>query len=532
MDFHSILFCKTEPEPVAPASDLLKDLNIGQVIEGLTAGKRDYRLDQWFLMPLASAEEMEYRHAVFRDCMIPENIAAFQEFAKGMKEVRHFFFEMEQNEYEKAKEECFLEMSLAYCSCLETLKETLKTLSFSSEALTAFKQYLDEYAGSSSFSEMKREAESVWAELSDVEYIIRIDGTEIAVDLPAEKKREKRRENQTDKAGKEQEGASPEEPDYSSEIKQFFSRFHTGKLSAYRFKMEEHRINDLETEILNLVVGLYPETFGKLHAFKERYGDLLSKDILLFDREIQFYLSYLEVAEVLEKKGLMLCLPEISQEMKQMAGRDCFDFSLALNLMYSRKEIVCNDFSLTGKERIMVVTGPNQGGKTTFARMVGLVHYLASLGLPVPGREVRLYPVSHIYTHFERQESQSTLSGKLQEDMIRIRGILNCADGDSLVIINEMFSSTTLQDAVWLGKQVLKQLSERDTFCIYVTFLEELSGFNEKTVSMVSQVGEDGSTRTYKINRQEADGRAYAFSVAEKYRLTYENITERIKRNL
>lgn len=525
MGFHSILFSRAEPEPIAPDSDLIKDLNIGQVIESLTAGKRDYRLNQWFLMPLASAEEIGYRHAVFRDCMIPENRAAFQRFARGMKEVRHFFFEMEQNEYEKAKEACFLEMALAYCSCLETLQEDMeKTSSFQSDGLAGFRRCLTEYVNSDGISEIKYEAERISAELSGVEYVLRIDGTEIAVELSAEKMQRKRQENLAD--------VLSEETDYSSEIKQFFERFHGGKLSAYRFQMEEHRINDLETEMLSLVVGLYPETFGKLHSFKERYEDLLSEDILLFDREIQFYLSYLEVLEVLEKKGLTFCLPEVSQQTKQMAGQDCFDFSLALKLIYSRQEIVCNDFSLTGKERIMVVTGPNQGGKTTFARMVGLVHYLASLGLPVPGRAVRLYPVSRLYTHFERQESQSTLSGKLQEDMIRIHGILTRADGDSLVIINEMFSSTTLQDAVWLGKQVLKRLSELDTFCIYVTFLEELSGFNEKTVSMVSQVAGEGNTRTYKINRQKADGRAYAFSVAEKYRLTYENITERIKRNL
>lgn len=525
MTFHSILFCNSEPEPVAPDCDLIKDLNIGQIITHLTSGKRDYRLNQWFLMPLASAEEIGYRHAVFRDCMIPENRAAFQKFARGMKEVRHFFFEMEQNEYEKAKEACFLEMALSYCSCLETLQEDMEKISsFQSDGLACFKRCLTEYVNSDMFSETKCEAERISAQLSDVEYVIRIDGTEIAIELPEGKQRRKGRETQAAIAAGEQ--------DYSSEIKQFFSRFQAGNQSAYRFRTEEHKINNLETEILNLVEGLYPETFGNLHAFKERYGDLLSEDILLFDREIQFYLSYLEVTEVLEKKGLTFCLPEVSQQTKQMAGQDCFDFSLALKLMYSKQEIVCNDFSLTEKERIMVVTGPNQGGKTTFARMVGLVSYLASLGFPVPGREVRLYPLSRIYTHFERQESQRTLSGKLQEDMIRIHDILNCADGDSLVIINEMFSSTTLQDAVWLGKQVLRRLSERDTFCIYVTFLEELSGFNEKTVSVVSQVAEDGNTRTYKINRQEADGRAYAFSVAEKYRLTYENITERMKRNL
>jgi hypothetical protein len=76
----------------------------------------------------------------------------------------------------------------------------------------------------------------------------------------------------------------------------------------------------------------------------------------------------------------------------------------------------------------------------------------------------------------------------------------------------------------------MAKLSALDAICVYVTFLDELAGFDAKTVSMVSMVGADDSAlRTYKLIRKEADGLAYAHSLALKHRLTYAGIKERIK---
>ena len=159
-----------------------------------------------------------------------------------------------------------------------------------------------------------------------------------------------------------------------------------------------------------------------------------------------------------------------------------------------------NDFDLGPDGRVLVITGPNNGGKTTFARAFGQLHYLASLGLPVPAREADLVLADVVLTSFAQAERLGTGRSHLEEELVHLHDVIGQASPRSVIILNESFSSTTLRDAAVLGRAVLAQLVARGSLCAFVTFVDELATANEATISMVAAVHpDDPAVRTYKI---------------------------------
>lgn len=507
--FRSILFKNAEDYPkneTVGVPDFFTDLNLDQIIDAVTAGKREYNLTPFFYTPLRNVEAIHYRHAVMQDLGDDALMAHIKTFAEKMIIVRRYLALVEKLDYNYHKKGWFLEAVLVYCEAITSLACDLSQTNLRSPGFLAFREYITHYVHSPRFESLRAEAQAVKDELSGVKYSVIVGLGKFSV-------------RQYD-----------EEADYSVEVEKVFEKFKQGAVEDYLVKLHEASgMNHIEAKILEFVARLYPEPFAALDRFCAGHSQFVDETIRVFDREIQFYIAYLNFIAIIKRKGLPFCYPQVSAASREVHAYDTFDLALANILLSTRQQVICNDFFLEGPERIIVISGPNQGGKTTFARMFGQLHYLAFLGCPTPGRKARLFLFDQIFTHFEREEDIRNLRGKLQDDLVRLHHILAQATPNSILILNEVFASTTLKDAVFLSKEIMAKLMELDLLGVWVTFIDELSTLSEKTISMVSMVvPENPALRTFKIIRKPTDGLAYALSIAEKHRLTYQQIKERL----
>jgi DNA mismatch repair protein MutS len=503
----SILFEReTDREPPREPPSYFVDLNIDQIVNGSVAGRDEYDLRTFFNSTLRREDAIRYRNEVFLDYEDPAIRKAIGTFAGMMRTTRQHLAQAEKLHERFQKEAWLVDAVNIYCDACSELTLALRAPQPRSRGLRILVDYLETYVGSSRFTTMNTGSADLRRELAALRYKVTVEGLSFTV--------------------QRYDG----EIDYSADVLDTFERFKQGSVKDHSGQFHDWPdMNHIEAKILEFVSLLYPDTFERLDAFCVKHSDFRDFTVQTFDREIQFYAGYFNYIRILRTMDVPFCRAEMAEGAKRIDCHGGFDLALAVKLANEGKVVVRNDFELNGDERILVVSGPNQGGKTTFARMFGQMHYLACLGCPVPGHSARLLLFDGLFTHFEREETIDTLSGKLQDDLKRIHYILTQATPKSIVILNEIFTSTSLEDALFLSKRIIGKILERDILAVWVTFVDELSLLGSATVSMVSDVvSEDPTRRTFQILRKPADGKSYAMSLAEKHGLTYDRIIERI----
>jgi len=484
-----------------------RDLNLDQIVAAI-AGDREERalITRVLYAPLRDTGAVRYRQEVFQDLEDRALFGEIQRFAGLIQEVRAHLRQLGEMQYRYQREGWLLDAAAIYCDAVQSLAGHLASAQISSRALLAFREYLTSYVASARFTALVADTTSRKDALGKIRYCTRIRGDRVEV------------------------SRYQDEADYSAVVLETFERFQQGAAGDYRILYRVPLgMNHVAAQILELVAKLFPHEFAVLDEYCRRHGGFLDEGIRRGEQELQFYLAYLDYIGPLRAAGLGFCYPHVSASSKEVFAADTFDLALARKLVAGRKPVVTNEFRLEGRERIFVVNGPNQGGKTTFARTFGQLHHLASVGCPVPGSAARLFLFDRLFTHFEREEDLATMTGKLEDDLIRIGEILRTATSGSIVILNEIFTSTTLHDARFLGTKLLTQVMRLDALCVYVTFVDELASLGEQVVSMMSTIVPDNpAERTFKVVRKPADGLAYALALAEKYDLTYERLHDRL----
>ncbi|WP_106403658.1 MutS-related protein [Actinocorallia populi] len=511
MAIRSILFGAGESFPVpgeVAEPEYFRDLNLDRIAAGVAEAGKEPGVAALFRLPTRDTRLVAFRQQVFRDLEEPGVREVAERFAAAMARTRRRLELIGRMKHPPQAHRWHLDLVLEHADAVTAFAGALEGIELTAPGLRALRDDMTEHVREASFLRLREQARALHDRLGEVRYDILLRGDRITVAHhdPAERF------------------------DYAEQVLAMFARFRPDPGGRPPERPGDMGLDQVEAGVLDLVVELFPDVFRDLAAFSEAHRGFIPAGLIGLERELRFYLGYLAYLAPLREAGLPFCHPAVSATDKTLLAHDAFDLALAAVLAERGERVVGNDLSLDGDERVLVVSGPNQGGKTTLSRTFGQLHHLAALGCPVPGSRARVFLPDRILTHYERAEHPEALASKLEDELLRMRDILALATPDSVIILNEIFTSTTWDDARELSATVLAGLSRLDAPCLWVSFLDELSGLDPKAVSMVGAVAEDGTTRTYKVVRRPPDGRAHALAIAERHGLTRARITERIGR--
>lgn len=217
--------------------------------------------------------------------------------------------------------------------------------------------------------------------------------------------------------------------------------------------------------------------------------------------EMAFYVGCLNLYEQLDRMQVPVCFPQpLPRGGRSMDCRNLYDVCLALT---KQAKIVGNDIQADHKD-LFIITGANQGGKSTFLRSIGLAQLMMECGLFVPAESFQTNVCDGLYTHFKREEDPTMTSGKLDEELSRMNQIVNRITPNSLVLFNESFAATNEREGAEIAGQITKALVEKNIQVFFVTHLYEFAhGFYnrnmENALFLRAERHTDGS-RTFKIS--------------------------------
>jgi DNA mismatch repair ATPase MutS len=245
-------------------------------------------------------------------------------------------------------------------------------------------------------------------------------------------------------------------------------RITPGGPASYSFTLparDEHgfqALAELKGRGINLVANAVAQSTDHILSF-----------FSMLRAELGFYVGCLNLHEQLIEKGQPTCFPEplATEQDAAFTARDLYDASLTFHLT---DRVIGNEVDADGKQLVMI-TGANQGGKSTFLRSVGLAQLMLQAGMFVPAESFRANVSTGVFTHLKREEDASMTRGKLDEELNRMSEIADAITPTGLLLCNESFASTNESEGSEIARQVVRAMVEANVKVFYVTHLYDLA---------------------------------------------------------
>ena len=434
-----------DPEQPLPANaeDLEQDLELDTLLDVMAAGDAFLRerAERGLLLSLTDPAEIRYRQDVLRDCLDnPEAVRQLYAIAidalDSKQKTRHFWFR-DSPEQLVAKSVRIHEYLAENLHQLRQLAESERPR-FSSEGFTQLFAMLEE-------------------QLDDA-YLGRIEAHLRELSF-------RRGALFSAKLGRGNRGTGymlrkPNE-------QRLLERISPNRPASYSFTLPARDEHGMETLAMIRNHGV------------NRAADALAQSVdhilgffATLRAELAFYLACLNLHEQLDAKQQPTCFPDpVSTETDAFSVEGLYDAALVFHL---DGHVIGNDIAGDGK-RLIMITGANQGGKSTFLRSAGIAQLLMQAGSFAPAISFRANVATGLYTHFKREEDETMTSGKLDEELQRMSAIADLIRPRALLLCNESFASTNEREGSEIARQLIKAMLEGGVKVFFVTHLFDLA---------------------------------------------------------
>ena len=220
----------------------------------------------------------------------------------------------------------------------------------------------------------------------------------------------------------------------------------------------------------------------------------------LLRTDLAFYIGCLNLHAKIIEIGGTVCFPEPAAPTAHKHSADgLYDVCLTLK---AERMVVGNEVNADNKD-LLIVTGANQGGKTTFLRSIGLAQLMMQCGMFVPAKAFVASVYARLFTHFKREEDTAMNSGKFDEELSRMSDIIDDIKPHSLLLFNESFSATNEREGSEIARLIVSALIDRGMKVFFVTHQYEFAhAFETKNLPDVlflrAERQPDG-VRTFKV---------------------------------
>jgi len=277
--------------------------------------------------------------------------------------------------------------------------------------------------------------------------------------------------------------------------REWIKRVFNQKSPVYTFRIDPHDIgggqalSELNNRAINLVANAVAQSADHIHSFFN-----------MLRIELAFYIGCLNLYEQLVQMEEPITFPlpvAVAERRHSFSG--LYDVCLALTM---KQKVAGNKVNADNKD-LVVITGANQGGKTTFLRSIGLAQLMMQSGMFVPAESFSGNVCDGIFTHFKREEDVTMESGKLDEELKRMSEIVDHLTSNSLLLFNESFAATNEREGSEIAWQITSGLLEKGIKVFFVThqyeFAHRLHDQNiENAIFLLAERQSDG-TRTFKL---------------------------------